>query len=383
MSEPETSAENLTLDFTTKDPVCGMIVEPPHARGKARYQGDTYYFCSPDCMHKFMASPLKYAVAAGMMPASSLPAPMAAARKLDRDPVCGMNVDPAKAASTAEYEGRLYHFCSRGCAEKFRRSPDKYLDAIQKPAPLPVMRQPSSAMVQIGTAGKVGNDSPTSSHAASARAAVVDPVCGMNIDPAKAASAVTVGVNTYYFCCRACGEKFTADPAKYLNPAAATPTVPQVPGSVSSSVPQVHVPRLDVNLAARTLTWVPRLRLPDGSGDPPRSSRRMPEVRHGARARASHRNKNAVDLPHASRDRARCAGLVSHLRHGAGAQDRHRRDRRESRTPRHDAPLLDQRHHRHSAHRLRHGPHDSAHHGAADVAASRRARSHAAPRQLD
>ena len=100
MSEPETSADNLTLDFTTKDPVCGMVVEPPQARGKARYQGDTYYFCSPDCMHKFMASPLKYAVAAGMMPASSLPALMTTAKKLDRDPVCGMNVDPAKAAST-------------------------------------------------------------------------------------------------------------------------------------------------------------------------------------------------------------------------------------------------------------------------------------------
>ncbi|MGB9253921.1 MAG: heavy metal translocating P-type ATPase, partial [Candidatus Korobacteraceae bacterium] len=240
MSEPETSADNLTLDFTTKDPVCGMVVEPPQARGKARYQGDTYYFCSPDCMHKFMASPLKYAVAAGMMPASSLPALMTTAKKLDRDPVCGMNVDPAKAASTAEYEGRLYHFCSRGCAEKFRRSPDKYLDAIQKPAPMPVMRQASSAMVQIGTAGKGDKDSATSSRAASARAAVVDPVCGMNIDPAKAASAVTVGVNTYYFCCRACGEKFTADPAKYLNPAAAAPT---------TTVPQVHVPRLDVNLS--------------------------------------------------------------------------------------------------------------------------------------
>jgi Cu+-exporting ATPase len=248
MSEPETSAENLTLDFTTKDPVCGMVVEPPLARGKARYQGDTYYFCSPDCMHKFMASPLKYAVAAGMMPASSLPAPLAAARKLDRDPVCGMNVDPAKAASTAEYEGRLYHFCSRGCAEKFRRSPDKYLDAMQKPAPMPVMRQASSAMVQIGTASKAEKDSGTSGQAASVRVAVVDPVCGMSVDPAKAASAVTVGVNTYYFCCRACGEKFTADPAKYLNPGAPTTTAPQVPGSVSSSVPQVHVPRLGVNL---------------------------------------------------------------------------------------------------------------------------------------
>jgi Cu+-exporting ATPase len=172
---------------------------------------------------------------------------MTTAKKLDRDPVCGMNVDPAKAASTAEYEGKLYHFCSRGCAEKFRRVPDKYLDAMQKPAPMPVMRQASSAMVQIGTASKAEKDSGTSSQAASVRVAVVDPVCGMSVDPAKAVSAVTVGTNTYYFCCRSCGEKFTADPAKYLNPAAATSdaatsTPPSVAPISRSAVPLASSP---------------------------------------------------------------------------------------------------------------------------------------------
>jgi len=232
MSEPETSAENLTLDFTTKDPVCGMVVEPLQARGKAKYQGDTYYFCSPDCMHKFVASPLKYAVAAGMMPASALPVLATTAKKRDRDPVCGMNVDPAKATSTAEYEGKLYHFCSRGCAERFRRNPGKYLEAAPKPVTAPGAKQSASTMVQIGAAHTLETDSAPPGHAGSARTGVTDPVCGMKVDPAKAASAVTVGTNTYYFCCRACGEKFTADPAKYLNPAAATPTqqVP-LPGS--------------------------------------------------------------------------------------------------------------------------------------------------------
>ena len=53
MSEPETPLENMALDFTAKDPVCGMTVDPPQARGKAKYHGDTYFFCSPGCMHKF------------------------------------------------------------------------------------------------------------------------------------------------------------------------------------------------------------------------------------------------------------------------------------------------------------------------------------------
>ena len=249
MSEPETSAENLSLDFTTKDPVCGMIVEPPQARGKAKYQGDTYYFCSPGCMQKFMATPMKYAVAAGMMPASSLPAPLATAKKLDRDPVCGMNVDPAKAASTAEYEGRLYHFCSRGCAEKFRRTPDKYLEAASKAAS--GQKQSATAMVQIGAARKPEQNSAPPTRPASVDTAVKDPVCGMNVDPARAASAVTVGVNTYYFCCRLCGEKFTADPQKYLNPTAtasdsATSTPQLVAPTSRPAVPPASSPAIYV-----------------------------------------------------------------------------------------------------------------------------------------
>ena len=239
MTDPETPAHNLSLDFTTKDPVCGMVVEPPQARGKARYQGDTYYFCSPDCMHKFMASPLKYAVAAGMMPASSLPTSSYAAKKLDRDPVCVMTVDPAKAASTAEYEGKLYHFCSRGCVEKFRRSPVKYLDAAPKLNAAPGSKQPASMMVQIGAPRKQEKD----------------PVCGMNVEPAKAASSVTVAGRTYHFCSRSCGEKFTADPQKYL--VAPPEPVPQVHGhlldvNLGGTVPQVRVPPLDVTRGPTT-----------------------------------------------------------------------------------------------------------------------------------
>jgi len=43
------------------------------------------------------------------------------------DPVCGMKVDPSKAATTVEHEGVTYHFCSEGCATKFRGSPENYV----------------------------------------------------------------------------------------------------------------------------------------------------------------------------------------------------------------------------------------------------------------
>ncbi|MEO6911274.1 MAG: heavy metal translocating P-type ATPase, partial [Edaphobacter sp.] len=44
-----------------------------------------------------------------------------------KDPVCGMKVDPAKAAATVEHRGTSYFFCSEGCATKFRSDPEKYL----------------------------------------------------------------------------------------------------------------------------------------------------------------------------------------------------------------------------------------------------------------
>jgi Cu+-exporting ATPase len=43
------------------------------------------------------------------------------------DPVCGMKVDPAKAAATVEQDGTRYFFCSQGCATKFKAEPAKYM----------------------------------------------------------------------------------------------------------------------------------------------------------------------------------------------------------------------------------------------------------------
>ncbi|MDP2309676.1 MAG: heavy metal translocating P-type ATPase, partial [Pseudomonadota bacterium] len=52
------------------------------------------------------------------------PTPLPAA--LVRDPVCGMQVDPARAAATAEYGGTTWHFCSARCHEKFVAEPARY-----------------------------------------------------------------------------------------------------------------------------------------------------------------------------------------------------------------------------------------------------------------
>jgi Cu+-exporting ATPase len=44
-----------------------------------------------------------------------------------KDPVCGMMVDPAKAAGAFDYSGTGYLFCSLGCMVKFRAEPERYL----------------------------------------------------------------------------------------------------------------------------------------------------------------------------------------------------------------------------------------------------------------
>src|SRR5438552_10435379 len=46
-----------------------------------------------------------------------------------KDPVCGMSVAPEKAAAKIEHDGIMYYYCSKGCAERFSRDPEKFLAA--------------------------------------------------------------------------------------------------------------------------------------------------------------------------------------------------------------------------------------------------------------
>jgi heavy metal translocating P-type ATPase len=50
-------------------------------------------------------------------------------RFVERDPVCGMTVDPQKAAGKVERGSKTYYFCSKGCAERFSKEPAKFLAA--------------------------------------------------------------------------------------------------------------------------------------------------------------------------------------------------------------------------------------------------------------
>jgi Cu+-exporting ATPase len=51
----------------------------------------------------------------------------------ERDPVCGMSVNPATAKHFHSHDGTNYYFCCTPCVEKFKADPAKYLNKTQSP----------------------------------------------------------------------------------------------------------------------------------------------------------------------------------------------------------------------------------------------------------
>ena len=45
---------------------------------------------------------------------------------MEKDPVCGMQVNPTAAAATSQYQGKTIYFCSQACKEKFDANPAVY-----------------------------------------------------------------------------------------------------------------------------------------------------------------------------------------------------------------------------------------------------------------
>ncbi|MGD0269732.1 MAG: heavy metal translocating P-type ATPase [Candidatus Sulfotelmatobacter sp.] len=90
---------------------------------------------------------------------------------LERDPVCGMNVNPATAKHVYGHGGKNYFFCCAPCVEKFKADPAKYLNA-------PVR---SSGLVTLGAAKPTTTSDrhPQSPQPPSPGAAVVAYVCPM------------------------------------------------------------------------------------------------------------------------------------------------------------------------------------------------------------
>jgi YHS domain-containing protein len=45
---------------------------------------------------------------------------------MEKDVVCGMQVDSAKAAGSSQWNGKTYYFCSTACKAKFDANPAQF-----------------------------------------------------------------------------------------------------------------------------------------------------------------------------------------------------------------------------------------------------------------
>lgn len=131
------------------------------------------------------------------------------------DPVCGMTVDPATSKHRFDYQGETFHFCCTGCRTKFAADPGKYLDKAK--ASVTASQSPAAH----NCCG--GHDH---HHGADHDAKVLDPVCGMTVDPAASKHRFDHHGHTFHFCSAGCRTKFAADPAKYLDRTEPPPEMP-------------------------------------------------------------------------------------------------------------------------------------------------------------
>jgi len=100
---------------------------------------------------------------------------------MERDPVCGMNVDADSAAAKREHAGKTYLFCSGSCANKFAERPTKY---VQFPDTSSQETAPSAA----GRANQIEYTCPM--HPQIMRSGPgACPICGMALEPRIASAA--------------------------------------------------------------------------------------------------------------------------------------------------------------------------------------------------
>ena len=92
------------------------------------------------------------------------------------DPVCGMEIDPATSAGSAEHRGQRYYFCSPSCRRRFEADPDKFVGPKPAVEIVPPNRTPSAKWT-CPMHPEVVRDGPGSC-----------PICGMALEPMAGAT---------------------------------------------------------------------------------------------------------------------------------------------------------------------------------------------------
>jgi Cu+-exporting ATPase len=135
------------IDMITRDPVCGMTVNPDDGKPSHAHDGRAYHFCNPRCLDKFVAAPDVFMTAI--------------------DPVCGMSVETATSRHMSKHAGERFYFCSAGCQGKFEVTPETYL--VDRPAPEPM---PEGTLYTCPMDPEIVQEGPGDC-----------PICGMALEP--------------------------------------------------------------------------------------------------------------------------------------------------------------------------------------------------------
>ena len=184
------------------DPICQMTVDEK-TELRAEHEGRTYYFCSPYCVAAFKKDPARFIKAT--TPAH-VEQPSKKNESVATDPVCGMSVEPARAAGKQQHNGQLYYFCSRRCLAKFNQDPDGFLSAQgggrtrasggHTPAPVEANLSEKSQTEAAAQSANASYVCPMDPEVREPRPGAC-PKCGMALEPT---SPSTPAVKTEYVC---------------------------------------------------------------------------------------------------------------------------------------------------------------------------------------
>src|ERR1700752_5114556 len=121
---------------------------------------------------------------------------------MERDFVCGMRVEPERAAAKVVRAGATYYFCSQGCARRFEGTPEKFAVARAQAE--------KSSVLSIHTSQLPAEALPI------AQVLQTDPVCGMAVRNPQSAPTFEYKGTKYFFCSPGCVARFQKEPEKFL-----------------------------------------------------------------------------------------------------------------------------------------------------------------------
>jgi len=103
------------------------------------------------------------------------------------DTVCGMQVRTSDAPAEASFDGQRFYFCSDRCRERFEANPTRFAN-----------QEPGAAEDGVGDG-------------------MIDPVCGMTVDPDTAEVHRRHDERDYFFCAKGCADAFDTDPDRWVS----------------------------------------------------------------------------------------------------------------------------------------------------------------------